>query len=174
MNGLGKKKVNEKHKIKKSGNQSPNSSNELKTGILITEPPVKKKGVKEDPQLKEKEEEELKKQKELTQQIQELNEKLQFEQEQRKKIIDLKKEEIKNKENTITQIQKTNEQLENELKTLEVQVQQNLDKMEPKEKNDGFENEKKKRETPLEQRLKVKEQELARFISANINTTLRF
>ena len=41
--------------------------------------------------------------------------------------------------------------------------------MEPKEKNDGFENEKKKRETPLEQRLKVKEQELARFISANNN-----
>ncbi len=61
MNGLGKKKVNEKHKIKKSGNQSPNSSNELKTGTLITEPPVKKKRSKRGPSIKSKRRRRIKK-----------------------------------------------------------------------------------------------------------------
>jgi hypothetical protein len=39
--------------------------------------------------------------------------------------------------------------------------------MESKEKNDKYENDKKKRETPLEQTLKVKEKELSGFISVN-------
>jgi hypothetical protein len=42
MNGLGKKKSNEKRKTKKIS-QSPNSNGEAKSGVLITEPPVKKR-----------------------------------------------------------------------------------------------------------------------------------
>ena len=61
----------------------------------------------------------------------------------------------------------TNTQLENELKTLEVQIQQSLDNIELKEKNDKYENDQKKRETPLVQTLKVKEKELSNFIIVN-------
>ena len=54
----------------------------------------------------------------------------------------------------------TNQKLQTELEILQVEVQQKLDKMEFKEKNDVFENEKQKRQAPLEQLLKVKENEL--------------
>ena len=55
MNGLGKRKLKGKSKDKKSASQSPNKNDELKSGTLITEPPVKQKEVKEDPELKAKE-----------------------------------------------------------------------------------------------------------------------
>ena len=50
------------------------------------------------------------------------------------------------------------------MEILQVEVQEKLDKMEFKEKNDIFENEKKKRYAPLEQLLKVKEKELQNSI----------
>ena len=53
-------------------------------------------------------------------------------------IIALKTQEIQKKEEKIKDLSTTNKQLEKELKTLEVQVQQNLDNLESKEKNDKF------------------------------------
>ena len=50
------------------------------------------------------------------------------------------------------------------MEILQVEIQEKLDKMEFKEKNDIFENEKKKRYAPLEQLLKVKEKELQNSI----------
>lgn len=169
MNGLGKRKDNEKKKKKKSANQSPDGKDENKAKTLITEPSPKKKGDKEDPELKAKEEEQLKKQAELKQQIQELKDKLQFEQDQRQKIITLKKQEIDKKTLAINQMKETNNQLENELKTLQVQVYQNLDNLEKKEKNDKSEKDKNLQQTPLEKRLEVKEKNLNNLISVNNN-----
>ena len=76
----------------------------------------------------------------------------------------MKKKEIERKERTINQMTETNKKLKSELEILQVEVQEKLDKMEFKEKNDIFENEKKKRYAPLEQLLKVKEKELQNSI----------
>ena len=68
------------------------------------------------------------------------------------------------KEKTIKQITQTNQKLQSEFELLQVEIQEKLDKMEYKEKNDIFENEKKKRYAPLEQLLKVKEKEIQNSI----------
>ena len=64
-------------------------------------------------------------------------------------------------------MQATNEQLQNELETLDIQVKQNSDFIESKEKNDKYEAEKKKRETPFKQQLKLKKKELNNLVKAN-------
>ena len=130
---------------------------------LITQQPLKKKK-KEDLEIERREKEELNKKLFLLQKIKESEEKLKFEQEQRKNLIEMKKKEIERKERTINQMTETNKKLKSELEILQVEVQEKLDKMEFKEKNDIFENEKKKRYAPLEQLLKVKEKELQNSI----------
>lgn len=125
---------------------------------LITIPPQKKS--REDAELAKKEKEEIDRQNELIKQIQESEEKLKFEQEQRKNLIEIKKKEIERKEKTILQMSETNQKLQQELEVLQVEVQEKLDKVEIKEKNEIFENEKKKRQEPLKQLLKTKEKEL--------------
>ena len=56
----------------------------------------------------------------------------------------MKKKEIERKERTINQMTETNKKLKSELEILQVEVQEKLDKIKFKEKNDIFENEKKK------------------------------
>ena len=58
----------------------------------------------------------------------------------------------------------TNKKLQSEFELLQVEIEEKLDKMEYKEKNDIYENEKKKRYAPLEQLLKVKEKEIQNSI----------
>ena len=130
---------------------------------LITQQPLKKKK-KEDLEIERREKEELNKKLFLLQKIKESEEKLKFEQEQRKNLIEMKKKEIERKERTINQMTETNKKLKSELEILQVEVQEKLDKMEFKEKNDIFENEKKKRYALLEQLLKAKEKELQNSI----------
>ena len=79
----------------------------------------------------------------------------------------MKKLEIEKKDKTIKQMKATNEQLEKELEILQTQVLENLDNMEYKEKNEQYENEKKKRLEPLKRNLKVKEKELSVIVQVN-------
>ena len=107
----------------------------------------------------------MKKQLELKQKIQEMKDKLQFEEEQRQKIIKAKKESIARKENSIKEMITANNDLENQLKTLE----KSIDEIKLKEKNekDKKENKEKINKTPLEHLLEVKKEELSGFIKAN-------
>ena len=128
-------------------------------GALMTQVPVKQKS-KEELENEKKEKDEMSKQEILIKKIRESEEKLKFEKEQRENLLSQKKKEIDKKDKTIQQMTQTNQKLQNELETLQVEVQEKLDKIEFKEKNDIFENEKKKRQNPLEQLLKVKQKEL--------------
>ena len=152
-----KKKNDAQSKSKEKKTEAKADAN--KEPVLMTVQPAKQKS-KEEIEREKKEKEELEKQRILLKQIKECEEKLKFEQEQRAHLIELKKKEIEKKERTIEQMTQTNQKLQTELEILQVEVQQKLDKMEFKEKNDVFENEKQKRQAPLEQLLKVKENEL--------------
>ena len=156
-----------KKKNKKLQNQnSENSDN--KEEVFMTQPKNKNKKVMIlDPEEKAKEEEEIQKQNVLLKEIKECEEKLKFEKEQREKIVSMKKLEIEKKDKTIKQMKATNEQLEKELEILQTQVLENLDNMEYKEKNEQYENEKKKRLEPLKRNLKVKEKELSVIVQVN-------
>ena len=101
--------------------------------------------------------EQIQKQAMLLKRIQDAEEKLKFTQEQRKKLISTKKLEIEKKDQTINQMRLTNEQLQKELDILQTQVQDSLDNVEYKEKNELFEKEKKKRKDPLKQIIEQKE-----------------
>ena len=168
MNGLGKRKQSSKRKIKVSAGKL-NDSNGDDSEVLITQVKNKKKIIQDDPELIKKQEEERKKHEELQKQINEIRDKLNFETKQRQNIIAIKIQEIQKREEKIKDLSSTNNQLEKELKTLEVQVQQNLDNLESKEKNDKFESDKNKKQNNLEQRLKVKEKDLKDFDSLNNN-----
>ena len=159
-----KKKNDSKSKSLDKGGKgaSPEKNGKNKAeqeSVLMTVQPPKQK-TKEELEREKKEKEELEKQRILLKQIKDCEEKIKFEQEQRKNLIELKKKEIEKKEKTIEQMVQTNQKLQTELEILQVEVQEKLDKMEFKEKNEIFENEKKKRQAPLEQLLKVKEKEL--------------
>ena len=134
---------------KKKKKKSAEKSQENKEGVFMTQPTNKKSVTIIDPEQKAKEDEEIQKQNVLLKEIKECEEKLKFEQEQRKKIVAMKKQEIEKKDKTINQMKATNEQLEKELEILQTQVLENLDSMEYKEKNELYENEKKKRLEPL-------------------------
>ena len=75
-----------------------------------------------------------------------------------------KRQEIEDKEKKINQMRATNDHLQKELDILQTQVEQNFDNIEYKEKNKQFEQEKKKREEPLLQIIKVKEKELSEIV----------
>ena len=171
MNGLGKKKERKQTSTKTSAVQSPNKSSEkAKTTPLKKEPDNKKKvdAPQEDPALKEINEEELlKKQAELNKQIQELNEKANFEQTQRGIIIKTKEEDIEKKKVVIEQMEKTNIQLAKEIDTLKIEVNQNFDNIESKEKNELFKEEKKLHEESFQKEIKIKKKELNKLIKAN-------
>ena len=130
---------------------------------LITQQKIIKEP-NQDLDLEKREKEELNRKLFLLQKIKESEEKLKLEQEQRKNLIEMKKKEIERKEKTIKQMTQTNQKLQSEFEILQVEIQEKLDKMEYKEKNDIFENEKKKRYAPLEQLLKVKEKEIQNSI----------
>ena len=142
------------------------SNNKSKEETFLTEPPNKKKIVEMNSQAL-KIQEEIQKQNTLLTQIQEAELKLKFAQEQRTKLVTIKKQEIAKKDDTIEQMKVTNEQLQKELDILQTQVQESLDSMEYKEKNELFEKEKKKREEPLKQLLKVKEKQLSEIVQVN-------
>ena len=74
---------------------------------LITQQPLKKKK-KEDLEIERREKEELNKKLFLLQKIIESEEKLKFEQVQRKNLIEMKKKEIERKERTKNQMTETN------------------------------------------------------------------
>ena len=159
MNNQEKKKETKQVQNKKTTEQSSNKNGKAsKTSPSKKEPDNKNKvgSAQGKPEIEVNEEEELKKQAELNKQIQELEEKLKFEKTQLKAIISKKEEEKSKKETVIKQMKKTNEQLEKEIDTLKIQVNQHLDYIEPRDKNDKSEKDKKKRETPLERQLKIK------------------
>ena len=109
-----------------------------------------------------KEEKELyKKQNELLSQIKTVEEKLKFEKEQHQYLIESKQEEIEFKTKTINQLKIVNEKLQKEFENLQAKAQENMDKIENKEKNDKNELEKQNKQNSLEQMLKVKEKELS-------------
>jgi hypothetical protein len=111
-------------------------------------------------QKKEKEE-----QAKLTKQIQEIEAKIQFEEREKQTLLGQKQEELNIKKKSIEQLTQTNQRLQTELENLRLQIgtddKMNVtDKNEIQERNARFENEKRKRQDPLEQRLKVKQKEL--------------
>ena len=114
----------------------------------------------EEMQKKEKEE-----QAKLTKQIQEIEAKIQFEEREKQTLLGQKQEELNIKKKSIEQLTQTNQRLQTELENLRLQIgtddKMNVtDKNEIQERNARFENEKRKRQDPLEQRLKVKQKEL--------------
>ena len=61
-------------------------------------------------------------------------------------------------------MRETNDHLQKELDILQTQVEQNFENIEFKEKNEQFIQEKKKREEPLLQMIKVKEKQLSEIV----------
>ena len=137
----------------KSNDNTINNTNK-KNDINITEHPTYQKLSSEEKEL-------YKKQTELLSQIKSLEEKLQFEKEQHKYLIESKQDEIEYKTKTINQMKSVNEKLESEFQILQAKAQENMDKIENKEKNDKNEQDKQTKQNSLEQMLKVKEKELS-------------
>ena len=112
------------------------------------------------PKHKEREE-----QMKLLKQIQEIEKRIHFEENEQKSIVDRKKEDIVVKTKSIEQLTQTNQLLQTELENLRLQIgtddkMNDSDKHELQDKNTKFENEKRKRQDPLEQKLKEKELQL--------------
>jgi len=145
---------------KNSNNKSQSEDNE---GTFLTQPPNKNKTPQVNPDAK-KIQEQIQKQAILLKQVDEAEQKLKTTQEQRKKLVATKRQEIEDKEKKINQMRATNDHLQKELDILQTQVEQNFDNIEYKEKNKQFEQEKKKREEPLLQIIKVKEKELSEIV----------
>ena len=146
--------------VKKAKKINSKSSNNNKYTIKIENLKTDKEIKTSSSNLTEEEKKELDKQKELLKQIKEYEEKLKFEKEQRRILIETKESEIKQKEKRIKEMTDTNSQLEVELVKLQARFQEKLDHIENKEKNDRNELEKNKEKASLEQLLKVKEKEL--------------
>ena len=144
-------------------NLNNKSQSEEKEPTFLTQPQNKNKTYQANPDA-EKIKEEIKKQAILLKQINDAEEKLKVTQEQRKKLVTSKKQEIEKKEQTINQMRETNDHLQKELDILQTQVEQNFENIEFKEKNEQFIQEKKKREEPLLQMIKVKEKQLSEIV----------
>ena len=117
------------------------------------------KGLEEE--SKKMQEEERKKHVELEKQIKEIEDKLNFEQQQCQNIINLKEKEKEQREKDINQLKSENNELSEQLKYLKKQVKENSDLI-SKEKD-----EKNKEPDVLEEMYKVKEEELKHYIVAN-------
>ena len=108
---------------------------------------------------------EMEEQMKLIKQIKEIEKTIHFEENEQKRIVDKKKEEIVIRTQSIEQLTQTNQLLQTELENLRLQIgtddKMNIaDKHELQDKNAKFENEKRQRQDPLEQKLKDKEIEL--------------
>ena len=91
----------------------------------MTVPPTKKrkKVIKIETENTKKEKEEIQKQNELKLQIKEIEEKINFEQNQRNILMSMKKAELLRKEKSIEQIEDTNKKLEIEIERLKKDIQ---------------------------------------------------
>lgn len=93
-------------------------------------------------------------------------EKLKAEKEEKKKLMESIQKEMENKDRVITSIAGTNKKLLSELDNLKKEVDEKLDKIDIRQKQDREkEKEKKKSEMPIEQVLKVKEKDLKNTIN---------
>ena len=149
--------------VKKAKNNNSNktkSPNNNKYTIKIETLKTDKEIKTSSNDLTEEEKKEIDKQKVLLKQIKEYEEKLKFEKEQRRLLIESKENEIEQKEKRIKEMADINSHLEAELLKLQSRVQEKLDHIENKEKNDKNELEKNKEKASLEQLLKAKEKEL--------------
>ena len=149
---------------KKSKNKKPTSKANLKdksrTEITADSPPSNQQKELEE-ESKKMEEAEIKKHVELEKQIKEIQDKLNFEQQQCQNIINLKLKEKEQKEKDIEQLKLANLELNEQLKYLKKQVKENFDLF-SKEKDD-----KDKEPNTLEEMYKVKEEELMHYINTN-------
>jgi len=111
-------------------------------------------------ELKIIEKEELEKQGKILQRIKEAEEQLKLEKKNGQNLSQKKESEINAKKQELRRIIENNQRLRSNLQKLQVETNKKLDKMEMKEKNEVYEKEKEKRQSSLEQLLKVKEREL--------------
>ena len=148
---------------KKNSNSNNKSQSEDNEGTFLTQPPNKNKTPQVNPDT-EKIQEQIQKQAILLKQINDAEQKLKIAQEQRKKLITTKKKDIEMKDQTINQMRAANDHLQKELDILQTQVEKNFDSAEYKEKNEKFEQEKKKREEPLLQIINVKKKQLSEIV----------
>lgn len=111
-------------------------------------------------ELKIIEKEEMEKQVKILQRIKEAEEQLRLEKKNGQNLSQKKESEINAKKQELKRIIENNQRLRSNLQKLQVETNKKLDKMEMKEKNEVYEKEKEKRQSSLEQLLKVKEREL--------------
>ena len=123
---------------KKSGKgKSLSTPKEESNDVLMTVQPTKKrkKIIKIETENTKKEKEEILKQNELKIQIKEIEEKINFEQNQHNILMSIKKEELFRKEKNIEQIEESNKNLQLEIDRLQNEIDTKLQKKEVKEKD---------------------------------------
>ena len=118
MSDAKKSNKNTKAKNAKTTEQPQEANKKNASTAAKTQQKSDKKTNQPEQEQKAKEEEELKKQVILKQQIEELETQLNFEKAQRVKLIENKKDEITKKDAAIKEMEKSNKQLEIEIKKL--------------------------------------------------------
>ena len=128
---------------KKSGKtKSLSTLNEESEDVLMTVQPTKKrkKIIKIETENTKKEKEEIQKQNLLKIQIKEIEDKINFEQNQHNILMSMKKEELFRKEKNIEQIEESNKNLQIEIDRLQKEIDTKLQKIEEKDKDKKEEN----------------------------------
>ena len=157
-------------KKKSAKKKSLSTLNEESDNVLMTVQPTKKrkKIIKIETENTKKEKEEILKQNELKIQIKEIEDKINFEQNQHYILMSMKKDELFRKEKSIEQIEESNKNLQIEIDRLQKEIDTKLQKVEEKDKkeenndgkNDMNNNKSEENINPIEKELKENEKEI--------------